>query len=640
MAYIQLDGPSLAFGGRRIFTNVQLTISPGSRISLTGANGSGKSTLMKVAAGLIEYDSGRVIRPKGTRVAYLPQSGIVHKGRSLFDEANQAFSELTALSIEMEEITKKFENNSLNQEALLQRYQEIHDILENSEWNRRVARIEQVLTGLGFQRKDFEMDVAAFSGGWQMRIALSKILLSSPDILLLDEPTNYLDLEAREWLRDFVKRYPGGIMLVSHDRRFLDETCNQVAEILMAEVRLFKKTFSEYEALREKEMAALVEKWKRQQEEIARIETFINRFRYKESKAIQVQSRIKMLDKIERIEIPPALKRVHLKFPEAPHCGKTVLRGEGLERRYGEKIVFSDLTLELPRGSRTAVTGINGAGKTTLLRIISEEDDGYSGKLQFGSGVKIGYFSQDQDEILDPSLTVIEEASRNSGEGEGRLRSLLGAFLFSGDDIHKKVEVLSGGEKSRLALLKILLEPVNLLILDEPTNHLDITSKDILIDALSDFGGTLVIVSHDRYFLERIADRVLEIKDGKGRLFLGDYSYYRWRTREETGADSPVEPAPKLKPESPSLPRAAQKKRKAQVAKFRKEEERLAVLLGEKESMAAELRLELEKPENYSDPDKARVFSSRLRDAEEQIEEIAAAWEVAATALEEAKSAS
>jgi len=638
MAFIQLDGIGLSFGDRRIFKDAHITISPGSRIALTGANGSGKSTLMKVAAGVQEYDEGRIISPGGTRSAYLPQSGIVHKGKSLLEEAMTAYDELAVLKNEADEITVLLENNEGSTDTLLERYQDIHDALENAGWERREARSEQILRGLGFKHSELQNDVSTFSGGWQMRIALSKILLTSPDILLLDEPTNYLDLEAREWLRDYLKRFPGGVLLVSHDRLFLDETCTQVAELLMTRLNIFKGTYSGYEAFRIKDMADLIERWKRQQEEISKIETFISRFRYQATKAKQVQSRVKMLEKIERIEIPPALKRIRFSFPEAPHCGKIVLRGEDLARYYGDKRVFSGLNFEMPRGSRTAVVGINGAGKTTFLRMISGEDPDYSGKLAPGSGVKIGYFSQDQESVLDPSLTVLGEAAQDSDLGEGQLRNLLGAFLFSGDDILKKVGVLSGGERNRLALLKILLEPVNLLILDEPTNHLDIHSKDILLEALQGFGGTLVIVSHDRYFLEKIADRVLEIDEGTGKIFLGDYSYYRWRKKEDSGVkteQAEKQEAPTIKEDG----RVEQKKRRALLNKLRREEESLTVRLEEKERKAAEIRTALEQPENYSDPDKAHTLSAELMKVEERIEQISAAWEDAATALEAAEEA-
>ena len=650
LAYVQLDNLSLSFGDRSIFSGVQLTVSRGSRIALTGANGSGKSTLMKAAAGIIEYDSGRIIRPKGTRIDYLPQSGIVHRGKSLKEEAMTAFEELIELERERERIAESLERGEGDHDTLLRRYQFISDTLDHAEWDRREGRIERVLTGLGFPKEEFGDDAAAFSGGWQMRIALAKILLGSSDLLFLDEPTNYLDLEAREWLGEFIKRYPGGIMLVSHDRSFLDETCNQVAEILMAKVSLFKGTYSGYESFRKKQTAALVERWKRQQEEIARIETFINRFRHKESKAIQVQSRIKMLEKIARIEIPPALKGIRFTFPQAPHSGKNALRGVGLSKSYGVKTVFSDLDLELPRGSRTAVVGINGAGKTTLLRILSGEDREFDGELVLGSGVKRGYFSQDQQGVLDPELSVLEEAGKGSDEGEGRLRGLLGAFLFSGDDIHKKVGILSGGERSRLALLKILLEPVNLLILDEPTNHLDITSKDILLDALADFGGTLLIVSHDRYFLEGTADRVLEIEEGRGRMYPGDYAYYRWRKvglgkEAKSGCEpqnprvsSPEDDEVKTKNRNTGgFSRMDQKRRRSLVNKLKKEEERLSARLEEKEQKAASIRSRLEVPENYSDPEKAHTLSAELMEVEERIEQIASAWEKAAAALEKAE---
>ncbi len=638
MGFIQLDDLSLAFGARTILSGVRLTISTGERIALSGANGSGKSTLMQVCAGLIPYDSGRIIRSQHTKVAYLPQSSIVHRGNSLQSEVLKVLSELTLLTEEAERITEELKADTRNQEALLHRYQTIQDILERSNWHSRYARVDQILRGLGFQRDDFEKDAASFSGGWQMRIALAKILLASPDILLLDEPTNYLDLEAREWLQDFIKGYLGAVMLVSHDRGFLDATCSQVAEILMTRVTLHKKTFSEYEACRDKEMAALVERWKRQQEEITRIEAFINRFRYKDSKAAQVQSRVKMLEKMERIEIPPALKRIHLRFPAAPRCGKIVIKGENLGRNYADKTVFSNLDLEFPRGSKTAVVGINGAGKSTLLRIIAGQDDKYSGQIKIGHDVKIGYFSQDLNEAFVPSLTVFEEAARGSGEGEGRLCGLLGGFLFSGDDIHKRVEVLSGGEKNRLALLKLLLEPVNLLILDEPTNHLDINSKDILLEALEDFGGTLIIVSHDKYFLERVADRVLELKDGRGRMFLGDYAYYRWRSEEyrHASAYTNSQEISRLNQPSSDSKQLQQfhKEERSRLARLKKEEERLSGRIEVLEAEEASVRGELERRENYGNPVRARELSERLTGIQENIRQLNTEWEEAAMTLE------
>lgn len=656
MGFLQLDGTGLYFGDRRILDNVHLTISPKSRIALTGANGSGKSTLMKVIAGLQEADEGRVIRSGNVRVAYLPQSGIVHAGRSLKEEALEAFSSLALLADEAESITEKLENGAEAQTGLLERYQEICEILEEAEWERREARADRVLSGLGFRREEFDNDCSVFSGGWQMRIALSKILLGSPDILLLDEPTNYLDLEAREWLRDFLARFPGGVLLVSHDRSFLDDCCTQVAELFMAALKLYAGNYSSWETTRKTELAQLMSRWRRQQEEIEKIENFIARFRYTSSRAAQVQSRIKMLEKMERIEIPPALKRIRFSFPEAPHSGTLVLRGEGLGKRYGEKLVFSDLDWELNRGSRTAVTGVNGAGKSTLLRIVSGVEQDFEGSLTRGSGVETGYFSQNQEDVLNSNLTVLEEAGRNCGEGEGYLRGLLGAFLFSGDDIYKKVGVLSGGERNRLALLKILLEPVNLLVLDEPTNHLDIHSKDVLLEALRGFGGTLVIVSHDRYFLERVSDNVLEMAEGRGTPYPGSYAEYRvWREnrREQQVQESGRSAGSSVPGSSRSsgrtagresapngtdapLSREEQKERRARIGKLKREEEALSRRLHEKEERAAELRKLLEQPENYSDAEKAHTLSAELMNVEERIEQISAAWMECAEALEEA----
>ena len=643
--FLQLDDVSLAFGERTLFSGVQLTVSAGSRIALSGANGSGKSTLMKIAAGIIEYDTGRIIRPGDTRTAYLPQSGLVHRGRSLKDEVTAAFGELPEMEREAELIGGQLERGEGDTEELLERARFIRETLDHAEWDRREGRIERVLGGLGFSRDDFAKDADAFSGGWQMRIALAKILILSPDILFLDEPTNYLDLEAREWLGDFVKRYPGGIMLVSHDRAFLDKTCTEVAEIRMAALRVFKGSYSGFEAAQAAEAEALSERWRRQQEEIARIESFISRFRYKASKAAQVQSRVKMLDKMQRIEIPPAMKRIRFSFPEAPRSVKVPLRTENLSRCYGTKTVFSHLDAEFPRGSKTAVVGVNGAGKTTLLRILCGRDKAFGGRLFTGRETSVGYFSQNQEEGLrgdstgeaESGLTVIEEAARGGDADEETLRGLLGAFLFSGDDIFKKAAVLSGGERSRLALLKILLRPVNLLILDEPTNHLDIVSKDILLDALGSFGGTLIIVSHDRYFLERIADRVLEIDGGRAQMYLGDYAYYRHRKAE---GDAPAAHAPRPAEEGGSKEsRERRKQRRSALKSLKNQEERLTLRIEEKEKEAASIRSRLEEPENYSDADKAHALSSQLVEVEERIEQITQAWEETAAALEKAEEA-
>ena len=642
MSFIQLDGISLAYGEREILRNVNLTISPGTRIALVGANGSGKSTLMKIAAGIVETDSGRIIKPEGTRVSYLPQSGIIHKGNTVLQEALKAFDKLKKLKNEAESIAGELEQNTNNKntEKLLLRYQHIQETLENAEWDRRKTKAVRVLKGLGFKEEDLYRDSSVFSGGWQMRMALSSILLESPDILLLDEPTNYLDIEAREWLADFLNKFSGGILLVSHDRAFLDRLCTQTAELFLSKLTVYKEKYSSYEISRAKELEELVKKWKRQQEEIEKIETFIRRFRSKASKASSVQSRIKMLEKIERIEIPPSLKNVKIKFPPAPHSGKITLITENLGKKYGEKEVFSSIDFELARGTRTAVTGINGAGKTTFLKITAGIDRNYTGNIKYGSNVKTGYFSQDQENVLDPSLTVLEEAAKGSEESEERIRTLLGAFLFTGEDIYKKVSVLSGGEKNRLALLKLLLEPVNFLILDEPTNHLDIHTKDILMNALKDFGGSLLIVSHDRYFLENTVDMVLEIENAKATVYHGDYKYYRWK-KDHSDSENPEKSEIKKenKDSFAKISREEQKKRRSYINKLRKKEEEISSELEKLEKEYGTVKNDLEKQENYSDPAKAAKLSGMLSELESRIQQKNAEWEKAAEELEKAESA-
>ncbi|MDR1862874.1 MAG: ATP-binding cassette domain-containing protein, partial [Treponema sp.] len=496
MAFVQFSRVSLAFGDRDILRDVNLNLASGSRSCLAGANGAGKSTLLKVIAGTIDADSGERAVQKGTRVSYLPQSGVAaHRGRTLREEAETAYAEISALLDKMEELGRELEKTGDHRRtaALVEEHHRLQERVENSGYYRREASISMVLTGLGFAPGDLDRQVEEFSGGWQMRIALAKVLLENPDILLLDEPTNYLDIEARSWLESWLNSYTGGYLLVSHDRFFLDVTVNEVYEIFQGSLKRYAGNYSAYEKIRRQELESLLKRYEAQQEEIAKTEALIRRFRYKASKAAFAQELIKRLEKIEPIEIPESLKKISIAFPPPPHSGRVALTLEGIGKSYGAHRVLQGLDLSLDSGEKLAAVGRNGAGKSTLLRIIAGVDRDFEGSVKYGTGVAAGYFSQDAAETLTGSQSVLELVE---AEAPTRLipkvRDMLGSFLFRGDEVFKPLSVLSGGEKSRLALLKMLLEPMNLLILDEPTNHLDIHSKDILLECLKNFAGTVI----------------------------------------------------------------------------------------------------------------------------------------------------
>ncbi len=537
MAFIQFSQVNLAFGDRDILKNVSVNLQTGTKAALTGANGAGKSTLIKIMAGLVEPDSGSRVMEKGARLAYLPQSGLTHAGSTLIEEADKAFDYGYKMQEEIDALGEKLSKGEGNTDVLLEKQAALISALEESGWHRRRALAESVLLGLGFSRDDFNRDTKEFSGGWQMRIALAKALMQNPDILLLDEPTNYLDIEARSWLEEFLGNFKGAFLLVSHDRYFLDVTINEVYELFGGDLKRYKGNFTHYEQVRQVELKTLIAEYEKQQEEIAKLEDFIRRFGVQATKAAQAQERQKQLDKIleKKIEIPESLKKIHFTFPPAPHSGKLVLRLNGITKSYdGKRNVLDNLDLTVENGERLVVAGRNGAGKSTLLRILSGEDSSFSGEIIPGAGVKIGYFSQDNAETIKGSESILDYVeARAPFDLIPKLRDMMGAFLFRGDDVYKSLDVLSGGEKSRIALLLLLLSPNNLLILDEPTNHLDMHSKDVLLDALKDFGGTVIFVSHDRGFIEGLSTRVLELTPGRARNFPGNYTYYLERLKAE-----------------------------------------------------------------------------------------------------------
>lgn len=653
MAFVQFSQVSLAFGDRDILKNVTINLQTGSKVALTGANGAGKSTLIKVLAGITKPDSGNRAVQKETRVVYLPQSGLTHHGCSLKEEADKAFEFGYEMQRQIDLIGELLQKGEGNTDSLVLQQAELIQKLEDSQWYRREAACESVLLGLGFSRSDFEKRTEEFSGGWQMRIALAKALMQNPDILLLDEPTNYLDIEARSWLEQFLQNFKGGFLLVSHDRYFLDVTINEVFELFNGELKRYPGNFSHYEKVREVELKTLIAEYEQQQQEINKLEDFITRFGYKATKAAQAQEYQKKLDKMVRIEIPESLKKIHFTFPPAPHSGRLVLRMNDICKSYdGSKNVLNHLDLVLENSQRLVVAGKNGAGKSTLLRIIAGVDSDFSGEIIPGAGVKIGYFSQDNAETIKGKETILEYLeARAPLELIPKLRDMLGAFLFRGDDVYKSLDVLSGGEKSRIALLQLLLSPVNLLVLDEPTNHLDIHSKDVLLTALKDFGGTVIFVSHDRGFIEQLATVVLELKPGEFKYFPGDYVYYLEQTEasgnqqnlNEKATDNSNQNldkknggnvAQKVESKSESkLSWEEQKKRESERRKIEKKVSRLEQEIENLENKKNELETKLSDPEIYSNGEKAKAVQKEIEEIASQIEIVTLEWEKASEEL-------
>ena len=662
MAFIQFSKISLAFDDRDILKDVSVNLKTGTKAALTGANGAGKSTLIKIMAGLVEPDSGKRTAQSGARIAYLPQSGLTHRGRTLKEEADLAFDYGYKIQNQIEEIGEKLKQipseNVSAQNTFLEQHSALMETLENSGWYRRESLAESVLLGLGFSRNDFEKMTDAFSGGWQMRIALAKALMQQPDILLLDEPTNYLDIEARAWLEDFLQKYSGAFLLVSHDRYFLDVTINEVYELFNGELKCYPGNFSHYEKVRELELQTLIATYKKQQEEIEHLQSFVDRFRYKATKAAQAQERQKQLDKIVRIEIPESLKKIHFKFPAAPHSGRLVLQLDSVTKSYdGKTDVLSNIDLTIENGERVVAVGKNGAGKSTLLRIISEQDKNFSGTMTLGTGVQIGYFSQDSAETICGAETVLQYIENSCPlELVPKARDMLGAFLFRGDDVFKSLDVLSGGEKSRISLLKLLLRPVNFLVLDEPTNHLDMHSKDVLLDALKDFGGTVIFVSHDHAFIQNLATRVIELSPGHCRNFVGDYEYYLGRIEDEkngtvghfsfeTDSKFAEKKSGKI-PISNSAANEGAKQKSAGAIKWEKEKrlaserrkierqvEKLEAQIAAKENEKKSLEEKLAEPEIYSNGERAKEVQRKIAALAEELESLNAEWESAAEML-------
>jgi ATP-binding cassette, subfamily F, member 3 len=538
---IQLSQISKSFGERVLLDAVTWQIDDRERVGLSGPNGAGKTTLLKMLAGLDEPDAGQIVKPAGLTIGYLPQDGLAHSGRTLREEASLAFEPLLDMRAEIASIEERLGDDTVSHdehERMLSRYAELQEAFRRGEGYAIELKVTTVLRGLGFSDDDLEKKTETFSGGWQMRIALARLLLGRPGLLLLDEPTNHLDLDARNWLEEYLSDYPHAVILVSHDRFFLDAVVTRITEIGMRTLTDYVGNYSAYIRERDARMERLRQMKKEQDEEIERMNAFINRFRYQATKASQVQSRIKMLEKIVPIEIPPERKRVRFHFPDCRKSGRMALELKHARKSYGATRVFHDVNLHLERGDRIALIGPNGAGKSTLMRMLSGVEAPDAGARADGHNVVMQYFAQDEAARLDPALTVYQTLAGDSPiHMVPHIRTILGGFLFSGDDIEKPVRVLSGGERTRLAVARMLLRPANTLLLDEPTNHLDLESKDVLLEALEDFGGTLIFVSHDRYFVDKLATKVIDIGHGEAVVYPGNYEEFLWsrKARSEAG---------------------------------------------------------------------------------------------------------
>ena len=537
---ISINSLTVAYGGFTLLNDINFHISESDKIGLVGKNGAGKSTILKLICGYQNPTSGKVAVPSGVKIGYLPQIMEHHRGRTVIDEAMTAFADMFDLEKELEVITaelgERTDYESKEYHDLIIRMNDVNDRLAYTRSDNPQVQAERTLMGLGFKYEELSRPTETFSQGWNMRIELAKILLSKPDVLLLDEPTNHLDIESIEWLEGYLKDYRGSLVLISHDRKFLDNVTNRTVEIMLGRIHDYKVPYSKYLELRRERLEQQRAAFENQQRMIEKTEEFIEKFRYKPTKSNQVQSRVKQLEKLERIEVDLEDKSaLAVKFPPAPRSGDIAYKGTDMKVGYGEKVVFSDAQIEVRRGEKVALVGRNGEGKTTLMRVIMNELDPMSGESKVGYNVNIGYYAQNQEDILDKEDTVFGTLDRIAvGDIRLKLRDILGAFLFKGEDIDKKVAVLSGGERARLAMAKLILKPYNLLALDEPTNHMDIRSKDILKQALKSYDGTLIIVSHDRDFLDGLVGKLYEFRDGKVKEHLGGVQDFLERRKLET----------------------------------------------------------------------------------------------------------
>ena len=634
------------FGPKVLFEDVNWLITPQDRIGLVGANGAGKTTLMRILAGLDTVDSGECNVQKGITAGYLPQDGLQLSGRTVFEECLSVFDRLRSMEREMEETLERLSSlppDDPEYQAASSRYAWLESHFRNLDGYALEARVGAVLTGLGFAKEDWTRRTEHFSGGWQMRIALAKLLLEQPNLLLLDEPTNHLDLEARNWLEDYLNSYPYAFVLISHDRYFLDVTVRRIAELWNKSIHFYTGGYEAYLKQKEERRQQLLAAYRNQQERIQQLEAFINRFRYKATKARQVQSRIKELEKIERIEIPPEEETIHFSFPQPKPSGRIVAEFSHVFKAYGSRLVLRDVNFVIERGEKIALVGVNGAGKSTLIRMLAGAEPLTAGEYRLGHNVQPEYFAQDQYKALDPGARLLDDLmSVANGKTVTELRTLLGCFLFTGDDVYKTVGVLSGGERNRYALARMLLNPANFLLLDEPTNHLDLRAKDVLLDALRNYNGTLVFVSHDRYFIDQLATRVFEIENGQVNVYPGNYEDYLYRKQGAAvpapaaeAAPGPAARAGEAAAAEPAAPEPPARPRRANPLKVRQLEQQAEEL----EEAAARLEQEIAEIERalqtFVSAEETRRRMEMLEARRQELEQTLARWEQISLELEQ-----
>ncbi len=633
---IDIADISLQFGGNYLFKDVSFKIKSGDKAALVGANGSGKTSLLKLLSDQLQPEKGNIIKQKRTSVGYLPQDNVIHSGKTLIEEVSSALSDITNLKEKEQKLTEALAGENISEderEDIVNKLGEVHQRLEELESYSANSKVEKILVGLGFEENDFARLTNEFSGGWQMRIALAKLLISQNDLLLLDEPTNHLDLDSLEWLIDFLKNYRGALIIVSHDKHFITETTSKTYEIFNRKFSVFNGDYNSYLKFKDERDQQLINQNEIQQKKIKETKRFIERFRYKNTKAKQVQSRIKQLEKLETIELPENESHIKINFPEPPKSGKVNVELSSVKKSFGSNVIFKDLDLQINRNEKIAFVGPNGAGKTTLSKIISGELDFNSGERILGHNTMISYYAQDVADNMQPDIDLLETVDGIAEDKTiGELRSILGAFLFRGDDVFKKVKVLSGGEKSRLALAKVLLTKANFIVLDEPTNHLDMTSKKVLQQALINFKGSLILVSHDVDFLQPIVDKVIEIRKGAIKTFNGGIDYYLYKKYELAESESTQS---SKNDKEPVFIKKQQKRIEAErrqerynatkdlIKKISIIEKEIALL----EKKEKELESALVSPETYQDSQKALELNKEFSNIKLNLNEYLKRWE-------------